>query len=94
LAKRSIHTSEPWPQDLEDRHQQHPPLGEAEATTHPGVQERLEKTDQGACSCRRDGGWEAKGQIRFSRTTPQAPRLSREEWDGLLIGLAARTAAA
>jgi len=47
-------------QDREDRHQQHPPLREADAAAHPAIGQRLEEADQIACSSRRGGGLESQ----------------------------------
>jgi len=48
-------------QDREDGHQQHPPLGKANAAAHPAIGQRLEKADQIACSSRRSGGLGGQG---------------------------------
>ena len=48
-------------QDREDRHHQHPPLREANASAHPAVRQRLEKTDQITCCSRRGGGLGGQG---------------------------------
>ena len=37
-------------EDGQDRHQQHPPLREADPTAHAAVGQRLEETDQIGCS--------------------------------------------
>jgi len=49
-------------QDREDGHQQHPPLGKANAAAHPAIGQRLEKADQIACSSRRGGGLGGQGE--------------------------------
>ena len=43
-------------QDRDDRHQQHPPLREADASPHPAIRQRLEEADQIACGSWRGGG--------------------------------------
>ena len=56
-------------QDRENRHQEHPPLGKANAAAHPAVRKGLEEADQITCSDLGGVSWEAKGQGRFPRTT-------------------------
>ncbi len=55
-------------EDREDGHQQHPPLGEANAAPHPAIRQRLEEADEIACKAGVVAGWEANVQVRFSRT--------------------------
>jgi hypothetical protein len=47
-------------ENRQDGHQQHPPLGEADAPAHPAVRQRLEEADQIAC-CSRGGGLGSQG---------------------------------
>jgi hypothetical protein len=71
-------------QDREDRHQQHPPLGKTDPTTHAAIGQRLEKADQIACSSRGFGRG-AKGEERFPRTTALIPGPVQGYWDRLLM---------
>ena len=63
-------------QDREDRHQQHPPLRKANAAAHPAIRQRLEKTDQIACSSWRGGGLggQGSGAVPAQNTVGAGPR--------------------
>jgi len=82
-------------QNREDRHQQHPPLGETDAPAHPAVRQRLEKAEQIACGSRVGGGLGGQGAgavpAHDTAGTTTEPGLlgqtSNRPWEGRGIGL-------
>ena len=63
--------------DREDRHQQHPLLGKADASPHPAVRQRLEKTEQIARGSRRSGGLGSQGEVAGSAYYPVSAAAGR-----------------
>ena len=63
-------------QERKNRHQEHPPLGKANAATHPAVRKGLEEADQIACSDWGGGelGGQGAGAVPAQVTVGAAPK--------------------